>query len=128
MEMKLAGRPRSGCCKPPELSPSCRPVSLRACPKPSLTRAQEEKPVMARLTIAFVLAWAATAANAQGINSDRSQTPAVASADETRPFLFDGRMKDDGARRPAPAGDRHPNADIGAIIMPPKASQPARDQ
>ena len=81
---------------------------------------------MSRLTIAFVLALAATAASAQGSKSDRSQT--LASANETRPFLFDGRMKDDGTRRAAPADRRHPNGDIGVIIMPPKASQPARNE
>jgi hypothetical protein len=80
---------------------------------------------MPRLTIAFVLALAATAANAQV----SSQTSAIASADETRPFLFDGRMKGDGdgARRAAPTDNRHPHGDIGAVIMPPKASQPPRE-
>jgi hypothetical protein len=84
---------------------------------------------MPRLTIAFVLALAATAANAQGSKSDSSQTSAIASADETRPFLFDGRMKGDGdgARRAAPTDNRHPHGDIGAVIMPPKASQPPRE-
>jgi hypothetical protein len=82
---------------------------------------------MPRLTIAFVLALAATAANAQGSKSDSSQTPAVASADETRPFLFDGRMKGDGERQAVPADNRHPHAGVGAVIMPPKASQPPRE-
>jgi hypothetical protein len=82
---------------------------------------------MSKLAIAFVLALAATAAHAQDTRSEQSQTPAVADANEnTRPFLFDGRMRDDGARQRAPAGDHHPNA--GAIIMPPKARQPAREQ
>jgi hypothetical protein len=49
-------------------------------------------------------------------------------AQKEKLFLFDGRMKGDGARQAAPTDDRHPNADIGAIIMPPKASQPARNQ
>jgi len=66
---------------------------------------------MWRLAIASVLALAVTAANAQ----DTKQAPPVAPANGTRPFLFDGRMKDDGVRQRTPAGDRG-----GAIIMPPK--------
>ena len=81
---------------------------------------------MSRLAIAFVLALAATVANAQDIKSGQSHTPAAAGADGTRPFLFDGRMRGDGVRQGAPAGDRHPNA--GAIVMPPKASQPGRER
>jgi hypothetical protein len=68
---------------------------------------------MSRIAIAFVLALAATAANAQDTKSEQSQTPAVASANGTTPFLFDGRMKGDGVRQRAPADVRHPNADIG---------------
>ena len=78
---------------------------------------------MFKLATAFVLSLAATAANAQVTRSEQSRTPAVAGTNETRPFLFDGRMPGDGARQGAPAGDRHPNA--GAIVMP-KASQPQR--
>ena len=79
---------------------------------------------MSKLAIAFVLALAATAANAQNTKSGQSHTPAVASANETRPFLFDGRMRGDGARQGALTNDRHPHA--GAIVTPPKASQPGR--
>ena len=81
---------------------------------------------MSRLAIAFVLALAATVANAQDTRSEQSQTPAVASANGTRPFLFDGRMPGDGVRQGAPADDHRPNA--GAIVMPPKASQPERER
>jgi hypothetical protein len=81
---------------------------------------------MSRLVIAFALSLAATAANAQDNKSEPSQTPAVAGENETRPFLFDGRMKGDGVRQRAPADDRHPNA--GAIVMPPKASQPEHER
>jgi hypothetical protein len=81
---------------------------------------------MSRLAVAFVLALAATAANAQDSRSGQSQTPAVASGNGLRPFLFDGRMKGDGDRQRGLADDRHPNA--GAVIMPPKASQPERER
>ncbi len=81
---------------------------------------------MLRLAIAFVLALAATAANAQDTKSGQPDTPPVASANGTRPFLFDGRMPGDGVRRRALADDHHPNA--GAIVVPPKASQPARER
>ncbi len=81
---------------------------------------------MSRLAIAFVSALAATTANAQGTKSEQSQTPAVASANGTRPFLFDGRMKGDGDRQRALIDDRRSNS--GAIVMPPKASKPASEQ
>ena len=81
---------------------------------------------MSRLAIAFVLALAATATHAQGTRSEQSQTPAVASGNGLRPFLFDGRMIGDGARQRALADDHRPNA--GAIVMPPKASQPERER
>jgi hypothetical protein len=81
---------------------------------------------MSRLVTAFVLALAATAANAQDTKSEQSQTPAVASADGTRPFLFDGRMPGDGLRQGAPPDNHHPNA--GAIVVPPKANQPERER
>ena len=82
---------------------------------------------MSRLAIAFVLALASVAANAQDTKSEQSQTPGVASGnDGLRPFLFDGRMPGDGARgrQGSLADDRHPNA--GAIVVPPKKSQPER--
>jgi hypothetical protein len=75
---------------------------------------------MSRLAISFVLVLAATAANAEDTKSGQSQTPAVASTNGTRPFLFDGRMRGDGARQGALADDHRPNA--GAIVVPPKAS------
>jgi hypothetical protein len=81
---------------------------------------------MSRLAIAFVLAQAATAANAQDTKSGQSHTPAVASANGTPPFLFDGRMRGDGVRQGALADDHHPDA--GAIVVPPKASQPGRER
>jgi hypothetical protein len=81
---------------------------------------------MSRLAIAFVLALAATTANAQDTKSEQSQTPAVASGNGLRPFLFDGRMPGDGSRQRAVAGENHPNA--GAIVVPPKASQPERER
>ena len=79
---------------------------------------------MSKLAIVFVLA--ATAANAQDTKSGQSYTPAVASANETRPFLFDGRMPNDGARQRALTDDHQPNA--GAIVMPPKATEPRRER
>ena len=82
---------------------------------------------MSKLAIVFVLALAATAANAQDTKSEQPQTPAVASGDGLRPFLFDGRMPNDGARQRAVADDNHPNAG-GAIVLPPKASQPERER
>ena len=90
------------------------------------SRPQEEKPVMSKLAIALVVALAATGANAQDTKSGQSDTPAVASANGTRPFLFDGRMPGDGVRRGAITDDHHSNA--GTIVMPPKASQPARER
>lgn len=81
---------------------------------------------MSKLAIAFVLTLAAMAANAQDTESGQSHTPAVRSADGTRPFLFDGRMPGDGVRQGALADDNHPNA--GAIVMPPKASKPVRER
>jgi hypothetical protein len=81
---------------------------------------------MSRLAIAFVLALAATTANAQDTKSEQSQAPAVASGNGLRPFLFDGRMPGDGSRRRAVADENHPNA--GAIVVPPKASQPERER
>jgi hypothetical protein len=81
---------------------------------------------MSRLALAFLLALAATAANAQDTEPGQSHTPAVAGANGTRPFLFDGRMQGDGVRHGALADDHHPNA--GAIVVPPKASQPGRER
>ena len=81
---------------------------------------------MSRLTIAFVLALAATAASAQDTKSEQSQTRAGASGNGLQPFLFDARMPGDGVRRRAPANDSHPNT--GAIVLPPKASEPERER
>ena len=80
---------------------------------------------MSRLAIAFVSALAATTANAQATKSEQSQAP-VASANGTRPFLFDGRMKGDGDRQRALIDDHRSNS--GAIVMPPKAGKPASEQ
>jgi hypothetical protein len=77
---------------------------------------------VSRLAIAFMLALAVNAADAQDTRSEQSQTP----ANGTRPFLFDGRMKGDGDRQRAPTKDHRSNA--GAIIMPPKASQPEHER
>ena len=74
------------------------------------------------LAVATALALSATAANAQNAPSKPSQAPAAASTNGTQPFLFDGRMKGDGARRRERVDNRHPNA--GAIIVTPKATQP----
>jgi len=79
---------------------------------------------MSRLAIAVALALAATTASAQNAPSVQSQAPAASSTKGTQPFLFVGRMKGDGVRRGEQAENRHPNA--GAIIVPPKASQPER--
>jgi hypothetical protein len=80
---------------------------------------------MSRLAIAFVLAMSAAAANAQDTKVGQSPTSAVDSANGIRPFLFDARMPGDGTRQRALADDHHPNA--GAIVVPPKASQPVRE-
>ena len=80
---------------------------------------------MSRLAIAFVSALAATTANAQATKSEQSQAP-VASANGTRPFLFDGRMKGDGDRQRPLIDDHRSNS--GAIVMPPKAGKPASEQ
>jgi hypothetical protein len=102
----------------PKVTEACR-IAAR------WSRAQEEEPV-SRLAIVFVLALAVTAAKAQVTKSEQSQMPAIAGANGTRPFLFDGRMPGDGIRQGAPADDHHPNA--GATVMPPKASQPERER
>ncbi|THD75199.1 MAG: hypothetical protein E7813_01710 [Bradyrhizobium sp.] len=81
---------------------------------------------MSRLVIAFVLALAATTTNAQDTKPEQSQTPAVASGNGLRPFLFDGRMPGDGSRQGAFADEDHPDA--GAIFVPPKARQPERER
>lgn len=81
---------------------------------------------MSRLAIALVVALAATGANAQDTKSGKSDTPAVASANGTQPFLFDGRMPNDRVRRGAVTDDHHRTA--GAVVMPPKASQPGRER
>jgi hypothetical protein len=81
---------------------------------------------MSRLAIAFVLALAAATANAQETRSGQPQTPAGAHGNGLRPFLFDARMPGDGSRRRALADENHPTA--GAIVVPPKASEPARER
>ena len=81
---------------------------------------------MSRLTVVLVLALAATAANAQDAKPEQSQTPGATGADGSRPFLFDARMPGDGARQRPLAGDRR--RDAGAIVMPPKASQPGNER
>jgi hypothetical protein len=81
---------------------------------------------MSRQAIVFVLALAAAAANAQDTKSEKSYTPAAASATGTQPLLFDGRMRGDGARQRALVDDHHPNT--GAIVVPPNASQPGRER
>ncbi len=81
---------------------------------------------MSRLAIAFVLVLAATAANAQETRSGQSPAPAADSADGQRPFLFDGRMRGDGARQRARVDGRHPGA--GAIVVPPNAGSPPRER
>jgi hypothetical protein len=107
------------------LTPSFSPTMIETGSyRRALVPREEEKRVMSRLAISFVLALAATAANAQDTKSEQSQTPAAANA--KRPFLFDGRMPGDGLRQGAPADDHHPNA--GAVVMPPKASQPGRER
>ena len=106
------------------MAPTSPPVTETSRVAARWSRAQEEKPVM-RLAITFVLALAATAADAQDTKSGQSQPPAVGSENGTRPFLFDGRMPGDGARQRTAADENDLTA--GAIIVPPKASQPARE-
>jgi hypothetical protein len=81
---------------------------------------------MSRLAIAFVLALAATTANAQDTRSGQPQTPAGAHGNGLRPFLFDARMPGDGSRQRAVADENHRKA--GAIVMPPKESPPERER
>jgi hypothetical protein len=79
---------------------------------------------MWRPAIAFVLALAATTVNAQDTRS--GQSPARARGDGSRPFLFDARMPGDGSRQRAGGDEKHRKA--GAVVMPPKASQPERER
>jgi hypothetical protein len=81
---------------------------------------------MWRAAIAFLLALAAPAANAQDTRSGQSQAPSVTGGDDLRPFLFDARMPGDGSRHRAVPTGKHPGA--GAIVMPPKASPPERER
>jgi hypothetical protein len=81
---------------------------------------------MSRQAMAFVLALAATAANAQDTKPKKPHTPVAANATGTQPFLFDGRMPGDGARQGTFADDPHPNA--GAMVVSPNASQPSRER
>lgn len=80
---------------------------------------------MSRIAIGLVLALAATTANAQDTKSGQSHTPAVGGANETRPFLFDGRMRGDGVRQRALA-DEHRS--IAGAIVAPQVGQPGRDR
>ena len=84
--------------------------------------AQEEKPVMVRLAIAFVSALASVVASAQDSSSGQSHMSAVAGVNGTQPFLFDGRMRGDGVRKGTLTDDHHP--ELGAIVMP---SPPKRE-
>lgn len=79
---------------------------------------------MFRFAIAFGLALAATSGNAQD-NASGSSSSALPFTrwNETRPFLFDGRMKGDGQPRGARADNRHPTA--SAIVVQPRADQHA---
>ena len=107
--------------------PSCFPTLTQAKSyRRMLVPHAEGEPIMSRLAIAFLSALAATTVNAQGTKSEQSQTPAAASANGTRPFLFDGRMIGDGDRRRALIEDHRPNG--GAIVMPSKASKPASER
>ena len=81
---------------------------------------------MSRLALAFVLAFATTASNAQNTRSEQSRTSTFAGVSDTQPFLFDGRIKGDGNRGRALSDDHRPRA--GVVIMPPKAAQPAHEQ
>jgi hypothetical protein len=81
---------------------------------------------MWRPAIAFVLALAAATANAQDTKSGQAQTPAGASGNGSRPFLFDARMPGDGSRQRAVTDEKHRNT--GAVVMPPKASAPERER
>src|SRR6516162_7685958 len=76
------------------------------------SRAQQEESIMSRLAIAFALALVATAANAQDATPGLSRAPAVGNPNVTQPFLFDGRMRGDGARQGAPADVHHPAAGV----------------
>ena len=92
--------------------------------KVGINRAQEEESIMLRVAIAFALALDATAANAQDAAPGQSRAPAVGNPNGTQPFLFDGRMRGDGARQGAPADVRHPEP--GAIVVQPK--KPGREE
>jgi len=78
---------------------------------------------VSKFAIALVLVLAATAANAQDTTPRKSNTRDATSTNGTKPFLFDGRMRGDGARKPAPSNDPHPN--VGAIVQP-ESSKPER--
>jgi len=80
---------------------------------------------MSKLTIAFVLGLTATATYAFDKATAQSQTAAVAAATVTQPFMFDGRMRGDGARQGVPTNRQRRNA--GAIVVQPKADQPRRE-
>jgi hypothetical protein len=86
-----------------------------------------EKFIMSRLAIAFVMALAATAAQAQDTKSGQSPQPTVGSENETKPFLFDGRLPGDGdqKKKEERLHDKNPNS--GTVIMPPKTGEPKPD-
>ena len=83
-------------------------------PKSTATLTGQEEATMSRLAIAYLLAFAASAAHAQATSGQLSPT----GTDATRPFLFDGRLRGDSVRQTAPAND-HPAS--GTIIVGPKA-------
>jgi hypothetical protein len=72
------------------------------------------------------MALAATAAHAQDTKSGQSPAPTVGSENESKPFLFDGRLPGDGEKKKEERlHDKNPNS--GTVIMPPKTSEPKRD-
>ncbi len=81
--------------------------------------------VMSTFAIQLLVALTSTGAGAQDAKSGRSDTRAADGTNGTQPFLFDGRMRGDGVRQQTAPNDHRPNA--GAIVMPPKASPPARE-
>lgn len=79
---------------------------------------------MTRLIVALAVVLAASAALAQETRSDQPRQPAMAGVSDTRPFLFDGRMRGDGHRdRALPAGQA---SSAGAVTIQPETMAPAR--
>lgn len=90
-----------------------RPSQLRlVCGRDELALDQHRTKrmiVMVRMVIAVALALAATASYAQ-VTTPSTTSPTVSpSTAEAKPFLFDGRMKGDGARKGAFADVRQPS-------------------